>query len=271
MIFTIASVLMLAQPSSCSPPAGSGQLWADPETRFVVVGERHGTVEAPATFADMVCAASTDRPVTVGVEFEDSVQPELDRWMASDGGPTARREFLTHITWTRRFQDGRSSLAMLDMLERLRTLKAEGRDLAVVAFVGGYRWESELGQKYYELAMAQGLSLMAQARPDALNMVLVGRFHASKASDGDIRPAVAHLPNADVVSLSMIEQGGQAWFCPNEDAPPGQPPESVCRASPIKGTDDGARGVILDGLDDDGFDGYLAIGPTTASPPAVSR
>ncbi len=267
MISAIVAALALSQAAPCSPSLGVKQLWAAQTTRFVVVGELHGTAEVPAAFAEMVCAASGDRPVNVGLEFEDTVQPDLDRWMSSSGDAAAREAFLSHITWTRRFQDGRSSAAMLDMLERLRQLKAGGHDIAVRAFVPSDRRPPNFDQNYYELAMAQKLSEVAQERPDALNLVLVGRYHAGKAD----RRAIAFLPPSEVKSLILHNQGGEAWVCPNEDPAPGQPPESVCRAMAFAGADDGSRGVILDPSPDGLFDGRLAVGPVTASAPAVRQ
>jgi hypothetical protein len=155
---------------------------------------------------------------------------------------------------------------MLAMLDRLRELKAAGRDLHVVAFVPGDHAPPSFAQTYYELAMAQSLSEMAQARPDALNLVLVGRYHAAKLENR----AFGHLPAGEVRSVTMNSQGGAAWFCSSADPEPGQPAESVCRATPFGGTDDSARGVALT-ADEPGFDGTLALGPVTASPPAIAH
>lgn len=39
---------LLAASLICAAPTGADALWDDPQVRFVIVGELHGTVEAPA-------------------------------------------------------------------------------------------------------------------------------------------------------------------------------------------------------------------------------
>jgi len=247
---------------TCSPPPGAEQLWAAPETRFVILGEIHGTTETPAAFAGMVCAASAGRPVVVGLEFEDTAQPAFDAWMASKGTPADRDALLASTAFTRRFEDGRSSAAMLNLMEDLRRLRAEGREISVVAFRPGLVPPPGFDQNYGELAMAQNLSRMAQDRPGALALVLVGRFHASLQPAGAVRPAASHLPRAGLVSISLAVQGGSLWSCG------GDGPTPACGPGEVPGADDGQRGVMLSPTADGRFDGSLALGPTTASPPA---
>lgn len=73
----------------CRPVAGSEALWRD-DVRYVFVGETHGTVEAPAAFADLVCAALEQGPVVVSLEYPVEFQPTLDAFMEADTEAEAR-------------------------------------------------------------------------------------------------------------------------------------------------------------------------------------
>ncbi|HWJ71119.1 MAG TPA: hypothetical protein VNS79_13845 [Sphingobium sp.] len=57
----IAAALLGAAPSlapPCSDIAGWGRIMASPSVRWIVIGETHGTQEAPAIFADAVGLAA---------------------------------------------------------------------------------------------------------------------------------------------------------------------------------------------------------------------
>lgn len=86
--------------------------------RIVVVGERHGTKEIPGFVAALACTALVDgRAVTLALEMPSSETDRLESYLASDGGATARSRLVTSPFWHRPLQDGRSSAAMVDLLE----------------------------------------------------------------------------------------------------------------------------------------------------------
>lgn len=267
MISAIVAALALSQTPFCAAPAGAEQLWARPETRFVFVGELHGTVEAPAAFAELVCAASADRPVVVALEITETMQPDLDAWLGSDGGEAARQTLLAHDYWIRANADGRSSEAMRDMLFRLQALKTAGRDLSIRAFMPSERRPADFDQSYYEIDMARLLVDAAASRPEALVLALGGNLHNRKTMFDDVDAylfAAGHLKPSVVVSLNVAQQGGQSWSCMG--SPSG---ETICDASDSRAVmDPEIRGVILEPQDDGAWDGLLALGPWTASPPA---
>lgn len=264
MISLLATALLGAIPPACTPPTGADALWTD-QARYVIVGEHHGTTETPAAFAQLICEAAARGPVTVALEFPDILQPAFDALLAApdDASVTAiLRETPFWVTQADR-QDGRGSVAMLEMLQSIRRLKAEGRDVTVRTFMSSQRRPANFDQNYHELAMAAGLAQAAKDRPDARVLVLVGSFHAALARypGDDILPAAAHLPPAEVVSLLVPQQGGQSWSCTIER----------CGPMDIRPVDDAAeRGVFLRPVDDGLFNGVLAVGPVTASPPAPS-
>ena len=168
MIFPIlANLVLSAVPAEeCPPVAGQELLWASPSTRYVVFGELHGTAQLPALFADVVCGASRNGAVVVGLEYDRPYQPALDAYLASDGGPGAREALMIGMEWpSSGFTDGRTSEAMLALIERLRLLKAAGADLSVVAFRPPFDPSAHAaeGQTAGERAMAQSWRAIAMA------------------------------------------------------------------------------------------------------------
>lgn len=97
MLGVLALLAASAAPAACAPVEGAASLWAKRETRWVIVGEMHGTNETPDAFTNLVCLAARSRgPVTVVIEYPADMQPVLDSWLASDGGArrAARRAVL---------------------------------------------------------------------------------------------------------------------------------------------------------------------------------
>lgn len=254
--------LLAAAVTACAPPAGTTLILDRPE-RVIVLGETHGTTEGPAAFGEIACAAAEKGPVTVALEYPDLLQPALNAFLAASDDEAAREALRGSLLTTARFQDGRTSQAMLDLLLRVRQLKLQGHDVTLYAAIPSEpRTAPSLGQAWGELAMAYGLSVAAYDRPDAKILFLVGSFHARKTARADRPhlglPAVAHLPALETLSLYLAGQGGNAWTCMDEDCAPHE-----------RSSDDAEQptGISLRPHDDGAFDGFLAVGPTTASPP----
>jgi hypothetical protein len=212
MILALLLTQVAAATLSCAPIPGADAILDDPARRYIVMGEMHGTAEAPAIFADLVCAGASRGPVLVGVEYPSFTQPLLDAFLASDGGEAARALLLSADQW--RVHDGRSSLAMLDLLDRLRRLKQAGRIVGVVAFVPTPRPGS--GQTEYDRAMAGMWTAALGRNPGARLFVLVGNIHALEQSlalqDGsELTPAAMVLPPEQRVTLNAANVGGDAY------------------------------------------------------------
>lgn len=260
MIATLLAAAALAAPSACTPVPGVEALWKD-EIRYVVVGEMHGTTEAPAAFADIVCAARDKGPVTVALEFSEGMQPMLDAFMAAESDEAARAILAAYPHGPFVHHDGRGSVAMLDMLLRLRAMQRETPSLKVVAFAPDSPRVQGFSQSYYDLDMGHRLATAARKAPDSRMLVLVGNIHAQRKTIErmNLTPAVVHLPSAEVVSLYVVQQGGTSWNCRSDGCGPAPLPETY---------DGAARGVIIQPYGSGAFDGVLALGPTTASEPA---
>lgn len=251
----------MREPPACPSLPGVQLLWANPQTRFVIFGEYHGTAEIPALFADVVCHASGSRPVIVALEMQANTQPAFDAFMASDGSAPARSAFLASRAWPNS-PDGRSSEAILAMIERVRALKAAGRPVRLVGFLPQGR-PPAFNQNYHELGMAAALAEAAFADPTALVVTLVGNVHSSKTPlefETTLVPAAMHLPDAHTIALTYAPAGGRAWNCR----------QSGCGDNPFNGSDTSPRGVKLYGETRKGYDGAYSPGrPYTASPPAT--
>jgi hypothetical protein len=255
--------------STCTPVPGAEKLWESPFTRYVMVGETHGTNEAPELFADLACAASKKRHVMVALEQPPEDQPAIDAFLKSNGDADARVQFLKAGMWNQPMKDGRSSQAMLNLFERLRQLKQEGRIRGAAAFQNyDLSVPFSNANEGMNRGMAALLKRLAAANPDALVLAYGGSVHMSHDNVGDtgIASAAGRLPRAETKSVFIDGEEGSAWVCVNNEcAPRPQSPQNlVCRA--------GIRQVVMLPKDGEprGFDAVACIGkPLTASPPAV--
>ena len=256
--------LLLAGALGCAAPPGVEQLVASQAT-VIAIGEMHGTVEGPAAVAGIACALSRNGPVTVALELPVSQQPSLEAALSAPTDEAAQAELAGTSFADAEFADGRTSVAMVDLLMALRRLKAEGASVAVRAIQPEANLRPGLSQAWYELQMASEIASALAAYPDGRVLLLTGNIHARKTPIPRLPqiglPAVAHLPAADVLSLRIASQGGAAWNCQPQCGPhPGRAVEAP-----------ELRGLRLDPDADGAFDGVLFLGPTSASPPAASR
>lgn len=261
MLAALALLAASAAPDACVPVEGAATLWARRETRWVIVGEMHGTNETPGAFTNLVCLAVQSRgPVTVAIEYPADMQPVLDAWLASDGGEAARTALLAAPFWRRSTQDGRTSVAFLQMLERLRVMHRAGTVRSVRAFCPPKDGPA-VGD--YNEAMADRLTKIADAAP-GLVMVLVGNFHAINHAmttpQGSIRPAASLLPANKKVTVDIVGTGGSMWACQMEG----------CHRYDYPAQPSGPSRIAPDTSEDQRYDMIYTLGkPYSAAKPAV--
>ena len=264
MIEMLAVAALLSVQAGCAAPAGTDALLERPE-RVLVVGDWHGTVEIPAAFLGIVCEAASQGPVTVALEMPETERTLFRNALAAPTEEAARETFLYGDFGNPRSTDGRNSVAMLDMMVGFWRLKAAGRDIAIRPFMSVDSVIRGRDQAWWELEMAYGMSRAMADRPDARVVVFVGDLHARKKGyerfpDVGL-PAAGHLHASDTFTLHTAVQGGESWSC-----------EATCGRRVNRGRHDAApevRGIILGPVQDGAYDGLLAVGPTTASPPAA--
>jgi hypothetical protein len=181
----------------CRAVEGAEAIFGDPAKRYFIVGERHGTAETPELFGDLACLASASGPLIVGLEMEAAHQSALDAYLASDGssGPQAAWRNAKH--W--KLKDGRGSVAMWVMIDRLRLLRQQGRDLRAIAFM--HQADTVEGR---ERAMADAWKAALDERPDAKLLILIGSVHAETEAIGHSVPAASFVPKKLRFTLSYV-------------------------------------------------------------------
>ena len=170
LLFVMVAGSVSAQSLDCVALANGARL-AGPGA-VVLLGEIHGTVEAPTVVASLVCQALTaGRSVTVGLEIPIAEAAAIQSFLTSPDSTVARERLLAGAFWQRDYQDGRSSAAMIHLLETLARYRAATDALRVVliddpSFAGGR-----------DAHMAQAVADAIVARPDDVLVTLTGNLH----------------------------------------------------------------------------------------------
>jgi hypothetical protein len=262
-----AQVPSTAEPA-CRPVEGLDRLLAP--GAIVLVGEMHGTAESPAFVADLVCGAlAAGRSVTVALEIEREEGERVDAFLASAGTPADRGALLAGPFWRDEYQDGRRSEAMVRLLDDLRRARRAGRPLRATLLDQAERTTG----RERDARMAARLVAAAEAAPDDFVVALTGNLHNRTVPgapwDAGYEFMGVHvaraLPGRKLVSLDVALAGGTAWYCTSAEP-------SSCGPQDLRARDagDGRRVVLGERPDAHGFHGRYAVGPLTASPPAVS-
>jgi hypothetical protein len=231
--------------------------------RPLVLGEIHGTAQMPAQVADLVChVAARGEPVVLGLEIPRAEQLRIDRFFETGDVDS----LLSGAFWQRPVteQDGRSSEAMLRLVQRMRVLSQRGMRIKVVAF----DVDRAPSARARDEEMAKLVVKTIEANPASSVVLLVGNIHARTTAsvpwDPDFVPMAAIIDRAHIVtSLDVAHAGGAAWICSNRDKP--------CGPTSLVGNDRGAAPEVrlLPHRTAEGFDGFFAIGSISASPPAL--
>lgn len=263
------------EPAECQAPLpGAEPLLVKGQT--VLLADPMGTRELPEAATRLVCDASAKGlPVVLALSLPASEQPLLEQYLGSAGDANDVEQLLVASSfWRRVYQDGRSSSAVLRLLEQARRLKASGRDVSVVAFDS----DSATGNAR-EAEMEQHLLPRLRQRPEAWALVLAGDVHVRTVRvdwDKDFEPLGARLARASGTTVKALEVGfdrGTQFACrfnvwekvacdifalsPNAQASQGP---------------DIPRGVkLFDAPSDKGFHGRVYVGALSASPPVMRR
>jgi len=248
-----------AQATDCPPLDVTPLLARQPD--FLLLGEMHGTEQAPAFAGDLACQLlKTSRPVILGLELPSSEQARLDAYLASEGDAAARAALLKGPHWdSASWADGRNSAAMLQLIERVRSWRQAGKAIQLLAFADG-------GDAGY----AQRLSA-ARKQPEQLVLALVGNVHANRAQLNKLtgaRPMGSLLGDSgNTLSLNISYPGGEAWICQTAEVAScgimglrGSP--KAIAAGQITLVEARRENTLL-------YDGWFDVGPLSASLPAV--
>lgn len=252
-------------PTRCGAPLRGLDTLAT-ESRLVILGEPHGTREIPAAVGEIVCQLARRRvPLVVGIEHPETDQKRIDQFVASSGTEHDRDALLASPFWRREDQDGRSSVAILALIDRIRSLRASSVDVRILAFdVARERFADPAVDRDAEMAKTI-LATHASASASTV-IVLSGNFHAMTSPlENGFRPMGAYLRQTvpALTSLNVESSGGTGWMCTS--APKG------CGIRDVGGIDRGASPFVelVGAKSDEGFDGVLYVGRVSPSSPPV--
>jgi hypothetical protein len=217
----------LAVPFDANRPFSSGNLGIGDllaMKKVILVGEIHGTKQTPEIFGRLVEAVADEKAKTLVVlEIAQSSQPAIDQFLKSGDNSVLRKDPF----FLRESQDGRSSKAMVALLQKLRKLP----HLTVLCMdpAGGTK---ELTSQERDTAMAEFINEKRIGFDHTL--VLSGNIHSAKTQgtpwDQTFRPMGYELVNmakdlsSDQVFNILIRYGrGDSWHCEGKE-------RAVCKA-----------------------------------------
>jgi hypothetical protein len=166
----IFSKLLVAAPFECD--ANENIIELIRKSKVVLFGEIHGTSEFPDYFYNVSCSLSKQNiPLKIGVEIPISSMDSVADYMNSDGGNVAEHKLLSTAHWSKAYQDGRTSVAMLRLLQNLRKLASENANVKVFVFDD----ESKSNRDY---VMSQHVLLQLREDPNTIHLLLTGNIHS---------------------------------------------------------------------------------------------
>lgn len=246
------------------------QLSGLPKQRLVLIGEIHGAQETPALLATWACHLSRlsgekGPGVLVALEIPVDEQERLDAFMRSPGAAGDRAALLQGRFWQRpaRMQDGRSSLAKLQLIERLRALRADGADLVLRAID-----VTEVSSMSRDAGMAANLRRAMAAHPTHQALGLFGNVHVAlqRGSSWDAEyESLGYLLQAEGARAVFVTgEWGTTWNCRRENR--ATEPVLVCGPSRFGKPNDTAVARLQ--TDDPRYNATWMLPRLTASPPA---
>lgn len=204
--------------------AADGILGSYDRESILIIGELHGTEEAPALVATLVQRLAKEGVVTVGLEVPRQEQDRIDEFLRSDGGPCALSELLAGDFWRVEAEnsDGRRSQAMVQLLETIRAARALGVPLTVATLddVEFHTKDRDRHQGIADRIVELGKELVHEPV-----VVLVGNYHArlaplsgpETAVGEDMEelpvPTAARITGVPLTSVNVTASSGKFWAC----------------------------------------------------------
>ncbi|MDI9273806.1 hypothetical protein [Stenotrophomonas sp. PFBMAA-4] len=177
--------------------------WID-TPRVIIFGEVHGTDEAPRFIAELACNIAKIAPVVIGIEYPPSEQPTLDMFMKAKSKRGENDAIFSSSFWTRDFQDGKTSSAMLRMLTRIKQLKNGGAKIDILAVGGEGPGQSE--------AILRNI-ITSERNGNSRIVALVGNGHARKIHLQSTKALGSDIANLHRRTIEIKYSSGTAWAC----------------------------------------------------------
>jgi hypothetical protein len=229
-----------------------------PTGATIMLGDLHGTREIPAFVGRALASISARGPAVLALEMWRDQLALVDGYLA---GTATRAQLIAGTAWTQPYQDGRTSVAAVALLDEVRRLRATGRAISVVAID-----EPGLEPEAREAAMANRVIAARREHPQATLLVYAGNLHTKKAAV-KVKPGFAWMAmrvaaaGIEVTSYLPRWADGTAWVCTDNVA-------EHCGVTWIGGRAPSTPGAIhVEKSPTD--DGWFGVGPITASTPAA--
>lgn len=272
----------------CNPVKGIDEILSISNNKVILIGESHGTVETPLLVESLLChSLKSGYKTALALEIYDEDNRYID-FIHSDGGQVSLNALFTgDWMWEGQFTDGRSSLAMLKLLNVARIYKVSNAKIDLITFQAGDIYDQKFSDansrsQAYENKMAENVLSKVDNYDKIIG--LVGSVHARRAhyKRGQLSYDLMafHMPLPESLTFKVVSNGGTAWNCR------GPEPED-CGAYPSEASVDPKSALasttgfsillnnnsyIRDVKDryfkPDWYDGVVYVGDVTASPPA---
>ena len=239
LLLSLSTVAAVPAPSAVREAAALVAAGASQE-RIVVLGELHGTHEAPALAGELVglrwrqAHGAPGEGVTLALEIHATEQSRIDAFLDSSGDAAARDALISGPYWAVEPErsDGRRSVAMLTLLKSVRERRSAGEDLRVLAFDPG---SGGGDANVRNPRMAAALREAFVRDPERRFVVLVGNYHARRAPPTRVGgllpgqsppvPTMAHLADVPMLLVNVTAARGAFWGCRG----------GVCQPWPLEG------------------------------------
>lgn len=233
---------------------------------IIMIGELHGTEQAPRFVGDVACTlAQRGLPVTIALELPIELSDRLQRLADGRTGATPSADWQTVFVGA--WQDGRRSTAIAGLVDRVAAMRRAGMNVELAS----YAPDSAPAQARDD-GMARAIAALAATHRSIV--VLSGNLHnrlrVGTAISRDYRPAaftLATLIDPDrVVSIDMGYDAGTAWICAG-------PTPADCGVHTVRAHNPLAWGDVrmFDSTDATGYQGRFGVGAVTAALPAVGK
>lgn len=252
---------------------------------IIVIGETHGMTAPPAFVSALTChSLKAGLSTTLALELSDD-NGRLAGYLESDGGGQAEDKLFEDPLWTTGFTDGRSSEAMLSLIDQARIWSSPDLDFQAFWFTGGH-FDFESLETQNEIAaawenhLANGILDASKGRDKTI--VLVGNVHAmrGRVGFGELKydSMMEHLPEGRALTFNTITTPGSSWNCTGQPTICGESPSGSALKSAHPFAQGGFKIIKSETMSDnlkagfrfgiDEYDGVAFAGQAKASPPA---
>jgi hypothetical protein len=217
-IMALAATVTLAAPATPYTEAATEIATHAGDHRLLILGELHGTRETPLLVRALVeHYVAQGIPVRLALELPVAENASLETYITSNGDAASRHTLRTTNYWTVKdhLHDGRRSEDMLDLIEAVRLLRAEGHHISV-AGIDRTPNPLDLAPGTRDADMAKELRERYATLPaHGRLLVLTGNMHGMRSPPARLGypTATALLKDLPLYNVRIEARGGEFWGC----------------------------------------------------------